>query len=92
MIKLDADAAPWDNTVATYGNVDFRYLVLPVGYGSNYMLDLGINESAGYAVITQGEWHTEEMKNRLVRKGHKVLLEDEYFVVLQNERLSNGKE
>lgn len=92
LIKLDADAAPWDNTVATYGTVDFRYLVLPAGYGSNYMLDFWINESAGYAVITQGEWHTEEMKNRLVRKGHKVLLEGEYFVVLQNERLSNGKE
>ena len=92
VILLDEEADPWENTAATYGNVDFRYLALPAGYGSNYMMDLEINETAGYAVITQGEEYTEAMKNRLVEEGHQVLLEDEYFVVLRNERRSNGKE
>ena len=92
VIELDVNAEPWENTVATYGDVDFRYLALPAGYGSNYMLDLEINKTAGYAVITQGEEYTGEMKNKLEEEGHKVLLEDEYFVVLKNERQRSYEE
>lgn len=92
VIELDVNAEPWENTVATYGDVDFRYLALPAGCGSNDMLDMGINKKATYAVITQGEWYTEVMKNRLVEKGHEILLEDEYFVVLKNERQRSYEE
>ena len=90
VIILDSDAEPWENTIATYGNVDFRYLALPTGFGSNYMIDMGVNELPGYAVISQGEDFADTLKSNLLENRYTILLEDELFIVLQNEGQSDG--
>ena len=94
VIKED-DADPWKNTVAVYGDVDFRHLALPEGYGSNHMLDIGmVNTNAEYAVITCGEDAGVEdyLKNRLAKKGYQLIFEDSYFVVFQNREQSGYEE
>lgn len=95
VIKLEDDADPWKNTVAVYGDVDFRHLALPEGYGSNHMLDIGmVNTNAEYAVITCGEDAGVEdyLKNRLAKKGYQLIFEDSYFVVFQNREQSGYEE
>lgn len=87
IIQITDTGNPWDNTVAHYGSVDYRYLSLPVGFGGNYMIGGGVNEKAKYALISRGDKNEEAIRQMLADSGHRVILEDDWFVVLINDQI-----
>jgi len=82
VIEISEDNSTWENTIAHYGELTSMYLALPTGWGGSYMLNGETNEKAKYALITRGTAEEDEYKRMLVADGHRVIYEDDYFVVL----------
>lgn len=86
IIIISDDKDAWENTVAQYGNFDYRYLGMPEGAGLNLMVNGKSNEHAGYAAITKGDKNEDSYLKTLTDSGYKHLYEDEFFIILKNSK------
>ena len=89
VIEISPSKSTWENTVAEYGSLDSLYMALPSGAGSNYMIDNGVNEDAGYAVYLSiaGEDEKKEWAEMLEKNDHELIFEDDYFTVYKNNKV-----
>ncbi len=83
IIEISEDNDLWENTIAHYGVVNYKYLSLPAGSGLNYMIDGGVNEMAKYALISREDINAEVYMQMLTESGHDIIYEDDWFIVLQ---------
>lgn len=73
----------WQNTIAYYGDCDYGYLSIPTGAGLNWMSLGGVNEKAKYVLIRTRTENIESYIDRNVAAGHKLIYQDDIFVVLE---------
>lgn len=77
IIQISNHFDPWENTIVTYGRIDFKLLALPSGYGINWMSTGQSMEQARYALISRGDKGEQAYEQMLINSGHRIIYKDD---------------
>ncbi len=75
----------WSNTIAYYNTCDYGYLAVPKGSGLNWMRNNEENNKAKYVMIRNNTNNIEKIVSLNETVAHKIIYNDEMFVVLKKE-------
>lgn len=84
VIEILPDADPWENTVDVWGGFNFMHISLPSGAGINHVYGAQSCQNAKYVVLLSSV--DEQSISDVESMGYSVVLKDDVFVVLVNEK------
>ena len=85
IVDISKENGTWGNTIAHYGTVSNVYLELPIGIGTNYMIDESLNTKARWAAVSKcdEEIYFKARLEKLMENHHKIVYENEDLVILE---------